>query len=718
MCNIWQRKRDKEITPEELRSVLSDPLFSEIRYVGLSGGEPTLRSDLAELGEIIVTTLPKVKGVGIISNGIHTKQVVSRILALNDAVTGHGVSFNANFSLDGIGEIHDRNRGVEGNFDSVVDAIKLVCKEDIPLSCSCTLTPVNVWWADDVLLWANRRDIPCYFRIGSEIARVYNEGYRQQHPFTPEQRFHLAMFFHKLTKDKKVSERRRYFYASLSGQLAEGALRKAGCDWQYNDGVTLDSRGNISYCSVKSPILGSALAKSAWTIYKQNLATRRDIVRHYCAHCTHDLLGPPPTDLLSESGLDMILQQAKRIFAYVPGRTKSIQEIVPEPALRPDPAMWRRVLVIGWWGSETTGDKAILGELLHFLALNSTGCSAAISTLDRKVSMQTARELCVRFDDYIPLEACADRATVRQFDAIIIGGGPLMEIKQLRHLWGAFRAASAERRARIIFGCGVGPIYTETYRAIASEICRLATSGFFRDPESLDFALNEGATGVLDYVCDPAVAFVARWVEAGQVQKSKDKLVALLRANTTEYVPHDPSNPLSAQSTHFAVEVANGLAGVRNALGFKVELLPMHALAMGGDDRIYARYIASQAPDPDCLTVGRAYLTLNQLLSRISRANLAIAMRYHAHLFCLAMGLPFVSIDYSGQDGKVQRLISRLGYSGFSVKWNSTTQDELIDRIEQLVQRHAEVHEQLLAQRNEMLEQLNQVYETVFSVKA
>src|SRR5436309_696308 len=42
MCNIWERKRDKEITPQELRQILADPLFREVRYVGMSGGEPTL----------------------------------------------------------------------------------------------------------------------------------------------------------------------------------------------------------------------------------------------------------------------------------------------------------------------------------------------------------------------------------------------------------------------------------------------------------------------------------------------------------------------------------------------------------------------------------------------------------------------------------------------------------------------------------------------------
>src|SRR5471030_1202794 len=66
MCDIWKRKRDKEITPGELRQILRDPLFKAVRYVGMSGGEPTLRKDLPEIGRVLVESLPRLQGFGII----------------------------------------------------------------------------------------------------------------------------------------------------------------------------------------------------------------------------------------------------------------------------------------------------------------------------------------------------------------------------------------------------------------------------------------------------------------------------------------------------------------------------------------------------------------------------------------------------------------------------------------------------------------------------
>ena len=40
MCNIWKRKKDKELTPEELENILNDDLFKNLSNVGISGGEP------------------------------------------------------------------------------------------------------------------------------------------------------------------------------------------------------------------------------------------------------------------------------------------------------------------------------------------------------------------------------------------------------------------------------------------------------------------------------------------------------------------------------------------------------------------------------------------------------------------------------------------------------------------------------------------------------
>ena len=45
MCRIWENKKSDDLTPEQLRQGLRNPLFSEVTAIGLNGGEPTLRKD-------------------------------------------------------------------------------------------------------------------------------------------------------------------------------------------------------------------------------------------------------------------------------------------------------------------------------------------------------------------------------------------------------------------------------------------------------------------------------------------------------------------------------------------------------------------------------------------------------------------------------------------------------------------------------------------------
>ncbi|MEQ9303782.1 MAG: radical SAM protein, partial [Marinoscillum sp.] len=123
MCNIWKQKLDFEITPTQLEEVLRDPLFSKIKAVGITGGEPTLREDLPDLYEACCKSLPTLQGLSIITNAIKDKDVIARVTRVGEICDQYGVKFSMMVSLDGYGETHDRIRGVKGNFESAMRVI-------------------------------------------------------------------------------------------------------------------------------------------------------------------------------------------------------------------------------------------------------------------------------------------------------------------------------------------------------------------------------------------------------------------------------------------------------------------------------------------------------------------------------------------------------------------------------------------------------------------
>jgi MoaA/NifB/PqqE/SkfB family radical SAM enzyme len=293
MCLIWKQKRDEELTPDELSQILRDPLFSEIRSVGVSGGEPTLRKDLPQLYEAMCKTLPKLKGTGIITNAIREKDVIERITQSAEICKAHGVTYTVMVSLDGVGEFHDKNRGREGNFESAVNVIRHFRDQtNLPLFIGCTVTKTNVWNMDETLDFCQKEGVYVRFRIAEFIKRLYNEGETTViRNFDDDERYYLELFFARLEMAYEQDPKVQRTYRNIRNMISGASNRQMGCPYQ-SRAVVLDCRGQLQYCAPKSKIIGNALNESAQEIYNGNLAERRRILRHDCPTCIHDYHAP------------------------------------------------------------------------------------------------------------------------------------------------------------------------------------------------------------------------------------------------------------------------------------------------------------------------------------------------------------------------------------------------------------------------------------------
>jgi len=122
-CNIWmnnaKEKMKKELSLEEIEKIFCK--FSSIYYIVITGGEPFLRNNLAELIKIIFDkTKPKIMTIA--TNGITTNKIVSCTKKILNFCPN--LKLVINLSLDGIGEQHDRIRGIKGNFRATLNSFK------------------------------------------------------------------------------------------------------------------------------------------------------------------------------------------------------------------------------------------------------------------------------------------------------------------------------------------------------------------------------------------------------------------------------------------------------------------------------------------------------------------------------------------------------------------------------------------------------------------
>jgi MoaA/NifB/PqqE/SkfB family radical SAM enzyme len=114
-CNIWRRTPTENVLiPERIGLTFSDVLFKDVECVIVTGGEPTVRDDLEEIYLRMHEALPKAV-LQLSTNGLQPERVINIV----KTALAHGIRFEVGVSLDGIGDEHDRIRGVKGNFQRV-----------------------------------------------------------------------------------------------------------------------------------------------------------------------------------------------------------------------------------------------------------------------------------------------------------------------------------------------------------------------------------------------------------------------------------------------------------------------------------------------------------------------------------------------------------------------------------------------------------------------
>ncbi len=127
-------KPSNEVTTEKAKSILDDLADFGIPSVLFSGGEPLMRPDLFELIEYAVS-----KGLRAVISTNGTLIDKDKAKMIKDL----GVSY-VGISLDGMGPVNDKFRGVDGAFERTVQGIRNCQAAGVRVGLRLTLTGQNV----------------------------------------------------------------------------------------------------------------------------------------------------------------------------------------------------------------------------------------------------------------------------------------------------------------------------------------------------------------------------------------------------------------------------------------------------------------------------------------------------------------------------------------------------------------------------------------------
>ena len=290
MCNIWELKSSHELNLEQFDSIFSDPVYSHVEYIILAGGEPTLRNDLPEIIELMHKYMPRIKKILLPSNVINRASIERQYARMARYCAKHDIRLSLGVSLDGIGETHDKIRGVKGAFNKVMENIEFMKKlqKEVPFNMGIdpTIFSMNISEMQKLKDLADRLNMPITFQIASVADDYYhNANIENVLQVNNKDRVSLTKFLKRQVAEASLLDSLAYYYADVVENLEGAPTRSVPCPFA-DQGLLLNPDGSLQYCHNSHPI-GNALEKSSSALYygKDNQAYRGKVQKESCPSC-------------------------------------------------------------------------------------------------------------------------------------------------------------------------------------------------------------------------------------------------------------------------------------------------------------------------------------------------------------------------------------------------------------------------------------------------
>lgn len=719
MCRIWENRKSDDITPEQLAIGLSNPLYSEVSSIGINGGEPTLRKDLPDLIEVLFKTLPKLKYISLITNAFKYRQVIDQIDSLGRIIKRNDGYFDVMISLDGFEEVHDTVRGKKGNFANAKHVIAHVKSNSLvdKVRIGCTVIKENVLQLHDLLDFCQENDLYIKYRIGIPHQRLYTKDLKDPYALTFQEKYELTEFLENLVIHYEKNEYQSFFYKSLIGQVMHGKNRRAGCDWQHR-GATITSKGELLYCAVESPVISERIYnEDSFDSYFKGKPVLDKIYKDKCNSCLHDYTGVPPKDEVRRRLLRRLIQKLrlnrvkektdlgkKLVESYRSIKFKrqvSSLEKVACSQIKFTPKISNSVDIIlcGWYGTETLGDKAILAGIIQAihgsLVLEQRKVNFYLTSLHPYLSEMTKSQM-EELRDVEILNVHAAINMVPNSSLVVFAGGPLMGLDNLAEMEAIFSVANKFHVKTLIAGCGVGPFGAEYQKRSIANILKMSNFRVYRDNKSKTYAESLGINVDDDIVAeDPAFTWLKsvsdHFGSISTKRKATEEKTLLLGLRDFPYLEYSRhysrKKSIEIKNSYERTIVSSLLSLCALFPNLTIKPLPMCTNHFGGDDRWFYRRIfksnqeLNQRINPELL--GEELKPLDYCKEFID-ADALIGMRFHSLVFGVGLGLPAIALDYTLGKGKVNSLAEKFGIPVMSLE--TVSESFIVGNIKEILE--------------------------------
>ena len=317
----------------------------------------------------------------------------------------------------------------------------------------------------------------------------------------------------------------------------------------------------------------------------------------------------------------------------------------------------KNILVLGWYGTETLGDRAILDGIFQIMGnyfqgpFNVKLCSLHPFFTERTIyedlifyqsNTSALREISI-IDEY---QKKVIEHEILRVDLVIMGGGPIMNIQELKLISDYFKYAKKHNKKTIVLGCGLGPLSGNTYLSIAK--CMLDNSSLivFRDERSKRFAETlYGGDNNTFVLPDPAIISALNYKRHHNIVKQQYMVCNFRLSPRQEY---------GGQSYDEVQYFRTLLMKLQEQFyGCEVKMFPMHTFTIGGDDRLFLNKIKLGCVS-DNIQVQNQPLSLEMLYKLLAGASMCVGMRYHSIVLGTLLCNHILALDYTdSKNGKI-----------------------------------------------------------------
>lgn len=329
------------------------------------------------------------------------------------------------------------------------------------------------------------------------------------------------------------------------------------------------------------------------------------------------------------------------------------------------------ITIIGWYGTETLGDRAILAGIFRIISESAFSCSVRLGSLYpfhtertlyednvfyKSISGNKINSISI-FDSRNPMQL---KKNIKSSSLLMVGGGPLMDLNEMNMLEYAFFYAKKKKIPSLLFGCGWGPLKNPVMIEKAGRLVEMSEYTVFRDELSCSQCLKyfPHLDNKVSSAIDPAVFACVYYLNQQHNPRIEDYIAINFRDVVLEG-SHYAKNPVDIETF---VDILKTISFQSN---IPIKLIPMHSFFIGGDDRVFLNYIKQKA-NLNNVVVEQIPQSLYQTMDIFYHAKMCVGMRFHSVLFQTILNGNNYILDYTdAQTGKIVGLKAQLEMNDF-----------------------------------------------------